>query len=86
MEDSVPTEFRVKWCKRSSGKSTPANQLPGDSAIAKINPDRSEKLMDLTGWSRVQPGTLNLYSHDTSIADGGSFRFSRLNEWVLGCW
>jgi len=33
---------------------------PGEAAVLAMNPQRAKRICSLTGWSRVEPGTLNL--------------------------
>ena len=42
---------------------------PGERAILELNPERYEKLLELTGWSRLESGTLNLEVAD-AVVDG----------------
>jgi len=41
---------------------------PGEKVILELNPQRLERILEITGWPRVEPGTLNL-SVDHAVLD-----------------
>lgn len=40
---------------------------PGEAEILALNPAREQQLRKITGWQRVEPGTLNVYCVEAQI-------------------
>jgi hypothetical protein len=51
----------------SSRSSTSAAGPPGEQVILELNPERREKLLELTSWRSLYPGTLNLEVDDAVL-------------------
>jgi Domain of unknown function DUF120 len=51
----------------SSRSSTSAAGPPGEQVILELNPERREKLLELTFWRSLYPGTLNLEVDDAVL-------------------
>lgn len=62
-------EFTATASSRSS-RPGGTQGAPGESVVSALNPQRMEKLRKLTGWSRVEPGTLN-FQLDVSLDEAG---------------
>jgi hypothetical protein len=60
----MPRKFIGRVFARSStGKGGP----PGEKAILELNPERRERILELTGWRSLEAGTLNLAVDDTVL-------------------
>jgi hypothetical protein len=55
--------------KVSSRSSLPGHKTgpPGEAEILALNPRRASKLTEMTGWIRVEPGTLNVECSESEI-------------------
>jgi hypothetical protein len=60
----MPRVFEGVVSSRSS-KST--GGPPGERVILDLNPERREKLLELTSWRSLYPGTLNLEADATAL-------------------
>jgi hypothetical protein len=45
------------------------NGVAGEATIQALNPQRVEKILSLTGWKQLEPGTLNLEVGDQAAED-----------------
>src|ERR1700752_3635590 len=50
-----------------SGSVRPWNGPPGEAEVQSMNPQRAKKLCSLTGWPRLEPGTLNVVIADADF-------------------
>jgi hypothetical protein len=48
--------LRSSLLPESARKESP----PGEAEVLRMNPHRADKLLAITGWSRLEPGTLNV--------------------------
>jgi len=53
----------------SSRSSRGSGGPPGETEVMRLNPQREQKLLEITGWSRLAPGTLNVECSETGLAD-----------------
>lgn len=53
----MPIRFTGRVSSRSS---VATNGPPGEKAILELNPQRRVRILTLTGWPSLEPGTLNL--------------------------
>ncbi|MDF3874047.1 class I SAM-dependent methyltransferase [Pseudomonas putida] len=54
------SEYYCGYAQVFSRSSKSAEGPPGERDLLKINPERIEGILSLCGWSKIEPGTLNL--------------------------
>jgi hypothetical protein len=59
-------KFEGTFNPRSSER---AGGPPGEAELLRYNPKRRQKLLQVTGWTTLEPGSLNLYDVDNSKVD-----------------
>ncbi len=54
-------EFSGKYQRRSSKLGAPSGEPPGEKEICELNPQRRDKILEVTKWKSFEPGSLNLH-------------------------
>lgn len=52
-------KFAGEYCPRSSVGRQPGGP-PGETEVLRLNPGRRTRILDVTGWKTLEPGSLNL--------------------------